>query len=230
MSDWEHVIAIDGPSGSGKSTVAKLLAEVLNLLYIDTGAMYRGLGYYLNKQNISKQSTTDIVATLADMKFEYGLSSDVLIQINAQDMTPFLRDHQVSKLASEYSQVVAVRQFLLKVQRELPGKHICVMEGRDIGSVIFPNAFAKFYITADLTERAQRRFEQIKDLGQEAQFDQVLEDVKKRDKEDSERDEAPLVRSSDAEFVDTTGESIPSVVESLAKKVKLMAQEKGIPL
>ena len=156
-----NVIAIDGPSGSGKSTLAKLLAKNLDVLYIDTGAMYRALGLWAHRAGIAFSDHEKIDRELAKITLSYAPKTDVLIEIDDDDLTNAIREHEVSFFASEISQVPVVREFLLKIQRDLGREKICVMEGRDIGTVVFPDAFCKIFITAEVKVRAQRRLDQL---------------------------------------------------------------------
>ncbi len=144
------VIAIDGPSGSGKSTIAKKLAESLGVLYIDTGAMFRSLAFICDQRNIEMVTGDGISTFLKSINLEYGKSSDCLICVDGVNLTGEIREHSVSKLASIISQIPEVRTFLLDFQRDLASKVVCVMEGRDIGTVVFPNAFCKFFVTASV--------------------------------------------------------------------------------
>jgi cytidylate kinase len=151
-SEFAQVVAIDGPSGSGKSTIARDLAKELNVLYIDTGAMYRAIGYYADIKHIALEEGPSLSHFLDSLQLDYGTSETSLISINNIDLTDKIREHNVSKLASIISQLPSVRKYLLDFQRGLAANKVCVMEGRDIGTVVFPNAFCKFFITFEETE------------------------------------------------------------------------------
>jgi len=226
MNQFSQVVAIDGPSGSGKSTVARTLARELGLLYIDTGAMFRALATYADSNSVEFKEGPELTKFLNDIKMEYGISDDVLISIDGKDLTRAIREHRVSKLASIISQLPSVRTFLLKFQRDLAGERLCVMEGRDIGTVVFPNAFIKFFVTASVETRAMRRLEQLRASGDSnVEFDQVVGDVKKRDDTDTNRQVAPLKQADDAELVDTTNFTQDQIVEMLAHKVRVRLNE-----
>jgi CMP/dCMP kinase len=211
-----RVMAIDGPSGSGKSTVAKKLAQELNLLYIDTGSMFRGLAHYTHVNNVAMQSGLELTRFLANCQLQYGISQDQLIIINGVNLTQAIREHHVSKLASIISQLPEVRDFLLKFQRDLVLETCCVMEGRDIGTVVFPDSFCKVFITASVDVRANRRLNQLRGLGNdEVSLEQVIEDVKKRDASDINREVAPLKQADDAYFMDTTNLNLDEIIDQL---------------
>jgi len=225
------VIAIDGPSGSGKSTIAKMLAKQLDLLYIDTGSMFRGLAYSSHQANIPMESGEALNTFLNNCEIVYGKSPEELIVINGENLTQTIREHHVSKLASIISQVPEVREYLLNFQRELATKKLCVMEGRDIGTVVFPDAFSKIFITASDNIRAQRRLDQLHEQGDKnVTLEQVIDDVKKRDDSDRNRVVAPLKQADDAYFMDTSELGLDQILEKLKLIVKEKAQEAGISL
>lgn len=228
---YSSVIAIDGPSGSGKSTVAKSLATELGILYIDTGAMFRALGYMANERGIDLTDESAVESFLSSIKLEYQSSKDSLISIDGEDLSGKIREHHVSKLASIISQIPCVRTYLLEFQRSLANSKVCVMEGRDIGTVVFPSAFCKFFVTASIEVRAQRRFDQLVEKGQgDVDLEQLRKDVKKRDEKDMGRDVAPLKCADDAELVDTSEMELDSVISYLKNKVSNRASEIGISL
>lgn len=230
----QNVVAIDGPSGSGKSSVAKAVAHKMHLLYVDTGAMFRGLGHYFNSLSVDFSDDKTLTQQLSQLNFIYGKDSKVLIEINGQDMTPYIRSPEVSLLASAVSRSQVVRQFLLDIQRALPsGKKRCIMEGRDIGTVVFPNAFCKIFLTAKLESRALRRYLQLypeehvkklSDLENNPRFQKVQEEMAFRDKKDSERDFAPLRPASDSFVLDSSELSFDQVV---FKVMQIMSQKQN---
>lgn len=225
------VIAIDGPSGSGKSTVAKNLAREMNVLYIDTGAMFRALAYVFDKEKLSIEDSEKNRHFLNNLKMEYGLSENSLIVINNENLTEKIREHHVSKLASQISQLPFIREYLLKFQRSLALDRVCVMEGRDIGTVVFPNSFAKFFITASVETRALRRLNQLVENGDNSHsLAQIVDDVKKRDDTDMNREVAPLKKASDAELIDTTNLKLDEITTLLVSKIHGRAKEFGIQL
>lgn len=228
---FEKVIAIDGPSGSGKSTVAKELANALNVLYIDTGAMFRALAYVCDQRKISFEENDELKKFLSSIKIDYGISNQILIQIDGVDLTEKIREHHVSKLASIISQLPSVRNFLLDFQRNLARDRVCVMEGRDIGTVVFPNSFSKFFVTASAEIRAQRRLNQLQEKGDHTHtFDQIVADVKKRDETDTNRAVAPLKKADDAMLLDTSNLSLKDIVEILSKEVRFRAAHLGFEI
>ena len=231
VQPFSKVIAIDGPSGSGKSSVAKQLALELGVLYIDTGAMFRALAYEMHAKNIAVKEGDTLINFLSSLNIEYGVSESVLIKINGVDLTEKIREHHVSKLASIVSQLPSVRNFLLEFQRSLVLNKTCVMEGRDIGTVVFPYSFCKFFITASVEIRAERRLKQLQSVGENTlSLKQIVEDVKKRDETDSNRVFAPLKKAEDAMLLDTSNLAMSDVINILASEVKFRAAHLGFSL
>lgn len=228
---YSKVIAIDGPSGSGKSTVAKNLAREIGVLYIDTGAMFRALAYYFDKKNLPFVENDSTVSALHALKMTYGVSEQELIAINGENLTEKIREHHVSKLASEISQLPFIRKYLLQFQRSLTHDRVCVMEGRDIGTVVFPDSFAKFFITASAETRALRRLNQLNENGESHHtLEKIIEDVRIRDEKDSNREVAPLKKADDAELIDTTELNLNEITTLLVAKIKKRAEQMGIQL
>lgn len=222
------VIAIDGPSGSGKSTIAKNLAKEMGVLYIDTGAMFRALAYVFHKNSLPFENNAQTIMFLKNLKMNYGVSDKELIVINGENLTEKIREHHVSKLASEISGLSFIREYLLNFQRSLARDHFCVMEGRDIGTVVFPDSFAKFFITASVETRAQRRLNQLNEGGDfNYSLQQIIEDVRIRDEKDSNREVAPLKKAEDAELIDTTKLNLDEITVLLVEKVKRRAKQMG---
>ncbi len=227
------VVAIDGPCGSGKSTVAKALAKKISALYIDTGAMFRALAYILkNKGLIEGEKITqglDLEAFLSSLEWSYGESEDCLIRINQENLTPYLRSPEISSLASVISLNPFIRNYLLERQREIPGKQMAVMEGRDIGSVVFPKAFCKIFLTASLETRAQRRFLQLQEnLDVQSDLGKIKDEILRRDERDSKREHAPLRQVEDAILFDTDQLTFSEVVSHLAQIVEDKKKEWNI--
>jgi cytidylate kinase len=228
----DQVIALDGPSGSGKSTVAKIVAEKLQLTYIDTGAMFRAVAYALqhtgidfNKPKLDPSEETLIENFFHDHLFQFSPSIGVLVQLDNLNLTDVIREHHVSKLASQISKHKVIRDFLANWQRSIVKDRPAILDGRDIGTVIFPDAILKIFLTASAEERAQRRFEELKSRGQlEHDFENILKDIKERDFEDMNRQIAPLKKASDGVELDSTGKSIPDMVDFI---VNLWNERKG---
>jgi cytidylate kinase len=231
ISEFAQVIAIDGPSGSGKSTIARDLANALHVLYIDTGAMFRALGFFADQEKIELVEGENLTKFLNSVKIDYGVSKSCLIRINGVDLTEKIREHNVSKLASIISQLPSVRKYLLDFQRALAFNKVCVMEGRDIGTVVFPNSFCKFFITASVDIRAERRLKQLKEGGdQNITLEQIKLDVRKRDETDMNRIVAPLKKADDATLLDTTELSLNDIIKILSNEVKFRAAHLGFEL
>lgn len=211
-----NVIAIDGPSGSGKSTIAKALSQELGITYMDTGAMYRGLGLVLNRSGVKGDDEEAIARFLESMVFEYGRGEEELILIDGENLTETIREHQVSKLASIYSKSTAVRAYLKKIQRNIVSERTAVLEGRDIGTVIFPDALLKIYLTASSEVRAKRRLQELQDKGEEHSLEKIKDDIERRDFEDMNRSIAPLKKAVDAVKIDSDAYSIEEIVKQIS--------------
>lgn len=226
-----RVIALDGPSGSGKSTIAKEVAKKLNVVYIDTGAMFRAIGLTADKAGISFEEGDSLTKFINELDLQYGVSQDILIVANGEDLTRKIREHHVSELASKVSKLPTVRTFLLEFQRNLGKGTTCVMEGRDIGTVVFPDSFCKIFMTASDEVRAQRRLKQLREQGDnEIQLEQILEDIKIRDERDSSRDVAPLKQADDAVLLDTSDLTFDQVLEKISETAQIKGKELGITI
>lgn len=197
---------MDGPSGAGKSTMAKRLAEALGFVYVDTGAIYRTLGLLACRQGVAPDDAAAVTALLpdADIRLRYGSDGLQHMYLGGEDVTESIRRPEISKYASSVSAIPAVRAFLLNMQRDLARTHDVIMDGRDIGTVVLPNATVKIYLTASAEARAQRRWLELHEKGDPIPLEQVLEDVQQRDYNDTHRDVAPLRQAEDAVLVDTT--------------------------
>lgn len=230
----DQVIALDGPSGSGKSTVAKMIAQKLGLIYIDTGAMFRAAAYALQHTGIDftkpKLSETEeklIDKFFHDHRFQFAPEPGVLILLDNLNLTDVIREHHVSRLASQVSKHKVVRDFLKNWQRDIVKDRPAILDGRDIGTVIFPNAILKVFLTASPEERATRRFEELKERGQtELDYELILKDIKERDYEDMNREIAPLKKAPDGYELDSTGKNIPQIVDEI---VTLWNERKAKP-
>ncbi len=215
-------IAIDGPAGAGKSTVAKTVAKDLGLIYLDTGAMYRATAYYALQQGIAVTDEEAVKTMLDDMsmdiKYEDGAQQ---IYVNGINTTPYLREHYMSKAASDISALPPVRYKMVELQRGFAKTHDVVLDGRDIGTFVLPQANCKFYMTATPEERATRRYKELIEKGQNVDYDTLLKDIMQRDYNDSHREVAPLKQADDADFVDTTAMSIEDVVAHIKEVVHI---------
>lgn len=209
-------IAIDGPAGAGKSTVAKIIAKRLNILYLDTGAMYRAVAYYLLSRNILPENTdlVDKYLNNISMDIKY-LNGEQNIYINEENVTSFIRENSISMAASTVSKNPKVRIKLVAIQREIASKTDCVLDGRDIGSYVLPNANIKIYLTASPDVRAKRRFEELKKNNKEEPYEKLLKEITDRDFQDMNRAFAPLIVAKDAILIDTSDLTINEVSEKI---------------
>lgn len=209
-TNHDNVLAIDGPAGSGKSTVARMVAQKLGLLFVDTGAMFRALGVYFFERNIPFEIIT--LEMLNSLNFVYGKDPLTLVEINGENFQEKIRTPLASELSSLISNNEHVRNYLLNIQRELPKHRACCMEGRDIGSVVFPNALLKVYLTADVKIRARRR---LNDLHGINTLEEVEKDLLLRDARDSNRKIAPLKVASGARILNSSNMNIDQVVDTI---------------
>ncbi len=200
-------IAIDGPSGAGKSTLAKRLAQELGFLYVDTGAIYRTVGLAARSRGADPDREAEVAAVLPQLAITMGYGEDGLqhMFLDGQDVTAAIRENEISAWASKVAALPAVREFLLEMQRRTAREHDVIMDGRDIGTVVLPQADVKIFLTAAPEARAQRRFRELLERGQQADFDQVLREVVERDRRDTQRETAPLRQAEDAVLAETTG-------------------------
>ena len=217
-------VAIDGPAGAGKSTIAKRIAGDMEYLYIDTGAMYRTLAYKAIKNGIEIKDEQSVTAMLSDTKLDIVYSGGMQRMLaDGIDVTDCIRTPEVSAGASDISAIPFVRKWLLDTQRSLAENNNCLMDGRDIGTVVLPDADVKIFLTASPETRAQRRFDELKEKGLDVTYQKVLEDMKERDKNDSTRACAPLKQADDAVFVDTSSltfeESVSLIKQIISDKV-----------
>ena len=220
-------IAIDGPSGAGKSTLARAIAAELGYLYVDTGAIYRTIGYYTLTHGIDPKDSAAVAACLPDIRVELTYGEDGLqhMLLNGQDVTAEIRHPEISTYASVCAAVPEVRAFLLNTQREVAKTHSVVMDGRDIGTVVLPDADVKIFLTASAEVRARRRFLELQAKGAPDPYETVLADMVERDRRDSGRAIAPLRQADDAVLVDTSTltleQSIDTVVRVILERIKL---------
>ena len=214
-------IALDGPAGSGKSTIAKIIAKDYNILYLDTGAMYRACGLKALRQGISPKDGKAVEAMLPslNLKVEYRDGKQRTI-LDGEDVSSAIRENAVSMAASDISAHACVREKMVEMQREIAKGMSCVLDGRDIGSVVLPDAKYKFFITADSRVRAQRRFEELSARGEKVDFEKLHAEIVARDKQDSEREFAPLICAKDAVVVDTSSLSVEEVVAKIKRRIQ----------
>ena len=214
-------IAIDGPAGAGKSTVAKMLAARLGFLYVDTGALYRAVGLQALLQGENPKDVPAVTAILkhvqVDLKYQEGTQH---VYLNGRDVSEEIRTPAASMAASDVSAIPAVRQFLLDTQRRIARQQSVVMDGRDIGTVVLPDAELKVFLTASPEIRAQRRHRELLEKGMQVEYDKILEEVQLRDKQDTERETAPLKQAEDAVLLDSTQMSLEEVIEKVMEYVK----------
>lgn len=215
-------IAIDGPAGAGKSAAAKAVAKELDFIYVDTGALYRGIGLYVIRKGKNPASIEEVVPLLAEIRIEMRhIEREQHIFLNGEDVSDKIRTESVSAAASAVSAIPAVRDFLFDMQRDIAEKNSVIMDGRDIGTVVLPDAELKIFLTAKPEVRAERRVKQLAEKGIEANFDDVLADVMQRDYNDSNRDFRPLRLADDGILLDNSELTFEETVEriiSLAKE------------
>ncbi len=215
-------IAIDGPAGAGKSTIAKAVAKDLGIIYLDTGAMYRATAYLALQKGIDPKDEQKVSEMLEDLKMDVVYKDgEQRIIVNGIDATPYLREHYMSKAASDISALPCVRYKMVDLQRDFASKNDVVLDGRDIGTFVLPNANCKFFLTASPEERAQRRMKDLEEKGEKVDYQTLLSDIIQRDYNDSHREVAPLKQADDADFVDTTQMSVEDVVAHVKEVVHI---------
>ena len=212
------VIAVDGPAGAGKSTIAKLIAEKLNINYIDTGAMYRAITYKCLQNNIDINNEKEVINIAKNCEIDF---KDNNIYLNGEILTDEIRTMEVSNNVSNVAKIKEVRYLMVDVQRNIGKVSSVILDGRDIGSYVFPNADYKFFLIATPEERGNRRYKELVNKGYDANLEEIIKDIIKRDEIDSNREFAPLVKAEDAIEIDTTGKSINEVVQSVLSKINI---------
>lgn len=215
------IIAIDGPAGSGKSTVAKILAKNINFEYLDTGAMYRTVSYYFIKNKIDLnilENTEKIKEIINQIKIDIKNGEYYL---NGENVNQLIRSNEVNQIVSNISANKEIRNFLVTMQREIAQNKDCILDGRDIGTIVFPNANYKFFLEASPEERAKRRYKEEIEKGMTSTYEEILESIKNRDYIDRNRKESPLKQAEDAVLVDTSVLNIEQVVNIIEEKVKI---------
>jgi len=214
------IVAVDGTAGSGKGSVTKVVAERLNLVTIDTGAMYRCVTLAMLEQNIGTEEIDKIAEILKDIKIEFvDEGPEKKVFLNGKDVTLQIRSKEVTEFVSPVATIKIVREHMAELQREMAKSIDVIMEGRDIGTNVFPDADVKIYLDASAEERAERRFRQNKENGIDIPFEEILKNVKERDYIDSHREIAPLTKAPDAVYIDSTGMTVEEEVEAVIKVI-----------
>ena len=225
IPEKHYAVAVDGPSGAGKSTLAKAIAAKLGILYVDTGAIYRTIGYAVKRRGIEPRDEAAVRAILPELEIgmRYEADGEQHMLLNGQDVTREIRLPEISMYASAVSALLAVRAFLLEMQRDLARKHSVIMDGRDIGTVVLPDATVKIFLTASPEARATRRWKEYQAKGIDTPYEEVLADVKQRDYQDTHRAAAPLKQAEDAVLLDTSEldfeQSLDAMKQIIAKKI-----------
>ena len=221
-----YSVAVDGPSGAGKSTLSKAVARELGIVYVDTGAIYRTIGYYIFREGIAPKDAGAVVAALPLIHVDMCYSEDGLqhMLLNGEDVTEQIRLPEISMYASAVSAIPPVRDYLLEMQRDMARRSSVIMDGRDIGTVVLPDAQVKIFLTADVEVRARRRTAELELRGTPKPFEQVLEEMKQRDWADSHRDAAPLQEAEDAIRVDTTDMDFQQSKEAIMQVIRRRTQ------
>ncbi len=219
-------IAIDGPSGAGKSTVAKALAKRLGYIYIDTGAMYRSVALRVKERSISPEDESAVSQQASSLHITLIPEGEqIRVRCNGQDVSEAIRTPEISRLASHISKQKAVREALVRMQREMGKEGGVILEGRDIGTVVFPDAEVKFYLDAENDERARRRYDEMVEKGVKVDFKETREELVQRDHNDMHRTHSPLKKAEDAIYIDSTHRSVEAIVEEMTRIVR----SKGFP-
>lgn len=214
-------VAIDGPAGAGKSTIARAAAKKLGFIYVDTGALYRAVGVYSLRNGLDTENPETVEGTLPHIQVELQFQDGVQhVLLNGEDVSEEIRTPQASMAASAVSAVPAVRRFLFDLQREIAAKNDCIMDGRDIGTVVLPQAEVKIFLTASPETRAMRRFKELQEKGAPDTYEAVLADLKQRDYNDSHRAVAPLKPAEDSVLVDTSALTLSQSVEKVLEVIK----------
>lgn len=214
-------IAIDGPAGAGKSTIAKIVAKEIGFIYVDTGALYRAVGLFVNQNGVNSKDEQNIIPLLEKIKLELKyIDNEQKVVLNDKDVSNEIRTPELSMIASDVSAHKSVRDFLFDLQRDIASKNNIIMDGRDIGTVVLPNAQLKIFLTATPEDRAKRRYEELVEKGLDVKFEDILEDIKLRDHNDSTRKIAPLKQADDAILVDTTNNELEMSISLLTKIIK----------
>lgn len=215
-------IAIDGPAGAGKSTIAKLAAKELSFIYIDTGALYRAIGLYVYRNGVDSKDVEKILPMLEEINvsLDFNDKGEQIVLLNSEDVSSLIRTPEISMYASDVSAIPQVRAFLLDLQRNMAKTNNVIMDGRDIGTVVLPDAKIKIFLTASAEIRAKRRYDELIEKGMDVKYDDVLQDVITRDYNDSHREVAPLKPAQDSIYVDTSDLDLEQSVQKLISIMK----------
>ena len=225
-------VAVDGPSGAGKSTVAKRIAKDFSIVYVDTGAMYRSIGLYALRNHLNPKSPEQVVPALSQINLQtvYQPQNGQRIFLNGEDVSEQIRTPEASMAASEVSAIPQVRAFLLGLQQDMAKKQILIMDGRDIGTVVIPDAELKIFLTASPESRAKRRHLEYLQKGLESCYEDILKDVIQRDFQDSTRSSAPLCQAPDAVLLDTTEIGFEETVEIIKNMISQKAKQLSVSI
>ncbi len=219
-------IAIDGPSGAGKSSLSRAVAKAMGIIYVDTGALYRTVGYFARSKGITLENITELIPLLGEISIEVRYEDGVqCVYLNGENLGDRIRENEISMYASKVSAIPAVRAFLLDTQKELARTNSVIMDGRDIGTVILPDADVKIFLTASNEVRARRRVKELEEKGMPASFETVLADMEKRDEQDRSRDVAPAVAAPDAIHFDNSYEGFDEALSALLSVIHHALEE-----
>lgn len=214
-------IAIDGPAGAGKSTIAKTVSKELGFIYVDTGALYRTVGLNALRLGKDTKSEADVVPTLDGLSVSLRfVNGEQRVFLGDEDVSEAIRQNEVSMAASNVSAIPKVREFLFSLQRDIAENNNCIMDGRDIGTVVLPNAQIKIYLTASAQARADRRYKELTEKGQNVNYDDILKEIELRDYQDTHREIAPLKKADDAVLVDTTELDLNGSIDYMLSVIK----------
>jgi len=214
-------VAIDGPAGAGKSTIAKAVAKKMNLIYVDTGAMYRAMALFMIREGVSAEDAAAICAKCKEADITIGHEDgEQVVYLNGENVNAYLRTEEVGNMASATSVQPAVREKLVELQKKLAAKSDCIMDGRDIGTCVLPSAQVKIYLTASSAVRAKRRYDELVAKGQECDLAKIQADIEERDYRDMHREHSPLKQAEDAVLVDSSDMTIEEVIEKIISLIK----------
>ncbi len=214
-------IAIDGPAGAGKSTIAKTVSKELGYIYVDTGALYRTVGLNALRKGVDTKDAEGVIATLDGLKVSLRfVDNEQRVFLGEEDVSAAIRQNEVSMAASNVSAIPKVREFLFDLQRDIAKNNNCIMDGRDIGTVVLPDAQIKLFLTASAEARADRRYKELVEKGQTVDYDVILKEIKERDYQDSHREIAPLKQADDAILVDSTEMDLPATINYMLNIIK----------
>lgn len=227
MNNTVIAVAIDGPAGAGKSTIARAAAKQLGFIYVDTGALYRTIGLAACRRGMSGTDTAGIIKMLPEISVDLRYRDGVqYVLLDGEDVSSCIRTPQISVYASQVSAIPEVRTYLLDLQRQMAKKHSVIMDGRDIGTVILPDAQVKIFLTACAEARAERRCAELKEKGEQVTVQEVLADMQERDEKDASRAVAPLKQAEDAVRVDTSALSLEQSIEAVLQVIRTVIEEK----